>query len=59
MGALAGLMGPQLVGHHLDPVTLLVEGVILAVLVVGFGAIWLRERRRRVDRSRRIPELRD
>ena len=54
MGAL-----PRLIGHHLDPGTLVVEGVILAVLVVGFGAIWLRERRRRIDRSRRVPELRD
>jgi hypothetical protein len=50
---------PRLIGHHLDPATLVVEAVILAVLVVGFGAIWLRERRRRVDRTRRIPELRD
>ena len=49
----------RLVGHHLDPATLAVEGVILAVLVVGFGVIWLRERRRRVDRSRRVPELRE
>jgi hypothetical protein len=47
------------IGHHLDRATLVVEGVILVVLVVGFGTIWLRERRRRVDRSRRIPELRD
>jgi hypothetical protein len=52
-------MAPHLVGHHLDPVTLVAEGLILAVLIVGFGAIWLRERRRRVDRSRRVPELRD
>ena len=54
MGAL-----PRLIGHHLDPAALVVEGVILAVLVIGFGALWLRERRRRLDRSRRIPELRD
>jgi hypothetical protein len=47
------------IGHHLDPITLAVEGVILAVLVVGLGTIWLRERRRRIDRSRRVPELRD
>lgn len=59
MGALARLIDPRLVGHHLDPATLVVEGVILAVLILGFGAIWLRERRRRVDRSRRVPELRD
>lgn len=54
MGALPGL-----IGHHLDPVTLAVEGAILVLLVLGFGAIWLRERRRRVDRSRRVPDLRD
>jgi hypothetical protein len=59
MGALPRLIAPRLIGHHLDPATLVVEGVILAVLVVGFGAIWLRERRRRVDRSRRVPELRE
>jgi hypothetical protein len=50
---------PRLVAHHLDPATLAVEGVILAMLVVGFGAIWLRERRRRVDRSRSVAELRE
>jgi len=50
---------PRLIGHPLDPATLVVEGVILLVLVVGFGSIWLRERRRRVDRSRRVPQLRD
>jgi hypothetical protein len=53
------MIATRLVGHHLDPAALAVEGVILAVLVVGFGAIWLRERRRRVDRSRRVPELRE
>jgi hypothetical protein len=53
------MIGARLIGHHLDATTLVVEGVILAVLVVAFGAIWLRERRRRIDRSRRIPELRD
>jgi hypothetical protein len=40
-------------------VALVVEGVILAVLLVGFGTIWLRERRRQVDRSRRVPQLRE
>lgn len=54
MGAL-----PRVIGHHLDPVSLAVEIVVLVVLVVGCGWIWLRERRRRVDRSRRVPELRD
>ncbi len=59
MGALTRLTDPRLIGHHLDPVTLVVEGLILLALVVGFGSIWLRERRRRVNRNRRIPELRD
>jgi hypothetical protein len=27
--------------------------------VVVFGGIWLRERRRRLDRTRRVPEMRD
>lgn len=54
MGAL-----PRLIGHHFDPVTLAVEGAILAALVLLFGTMWLRERRRRVDRSRRVPDLRD
>ena len=53
------MMVARLVAHHLDPATLALEGVILAVLVVGFGAIWLRERRRRVDRSRSVAELRE
>jgi hypothetical protein len=59
MGALAGLTGPGLVGHHLDPLTLTIEAIVLALVVLGFGAIWLRERRRRVNPDRRIPELRD
>jgi hypothetical protein len=54
MGAL-----PRVVGHHLDPLTLTLEAVVLALVVIGLGAIWLRERHRRVDRNRRIPELRD
>jgi hypothetical protein len=36
-----------------------VEAAILAVVVIVFGGIWLRERRRRIDRSRRVPEMRD
>jgi hypothetical protein len=50
---------PRVIGHHLDPLTLTIEAVILVAVVVGLGAIWLRERRRSVDRNRRIPELRD
>ena len=53
------MTAPQLVAHHLDPATFAVESLGVALLVAGFGAIWLRERRRRVDRSRRVPELRE
>lgn len=50
---------PRLIAHHTSGVGLLVEAAILAVVVVVFGGIWLRERRRRIDRSRRVPEMRD
>jgi hypothetical protein len=47
----------RLIAHHFSWATLLVEAVILALVLVVFGGIWLRERRRRVDR--RVPEMRD
>lgn len=50
---------PRLIAHHVSGVALAVEAVILVGLVVLFGSIWLRERRRRLDRSRRVPEMRD
>ncbi len=50
---------PRVIGHHLDPLTLTIEGVILALVVIGLGVIWLRERRRRVNPDRRVPKLRD
>ena len=50
---------PRLIAHHASGVGLVVEAVVLAVVVIVFGGIWLRERRRRIDRSRRVPELRD
>ena len=50
---------PRLIAHHTSGVGLAVEAAILAVVVVVFGGIWLRERRRRIDRSRRVPEMRD
>jgi hypothetical protein len=59
MGALSRLIDQRVVGHHLDPLTLTIEGVILVLVVVGLGAIWMRERRRRVNPDRRVPELRD
>ncbi len=48
-----------MIAHHMSPVWFTVEAVILLALVVLFGSIWLRERRRRVDRSRRVPPMRD
>jgi hypothetical protein len=49
----------RLIAHHPDGLTFAVEALVVVVLVVVLGAIWLRERRRRIDRSRRIPEMRD
>ena len=37
----------------------MVEAAILLAIVAFFGWIWIRERRRRVDHSRRVPEMRD
>lgn len=54
MGALA-----RLIAHHPDTVTLAVELGVVLVLVLLFGGIWLRERRRRGDRSSRVAEMRD
>ena len=56
MGALARL---GLIAHHPSGLALAIELGVLAVLVVGFGGLWLRERRRRLDRARRVPEMRD
>jgi len=47
------------IAHHPTGVSVVVEGVILLALVVFFGWIWLRERRRRLDGSRHVPEMRD
>ena len=54
MGAVAWL-----IGHHVTWTTLLVDGVVVAAVLLVFGGIWLRERRRRVNRARRVPEMRD
>ena len=53
MGAL-----PRLIAHHPDGVTLAVELGVVVVLVVLFGGIWFRERRRRM-RPARVAEMRD
>jgi hypothetical protein len=47
------------IAHHISWTTLLVDAAILALVLVVFGGLWLRERRRRVDRSRHVPEMRD
>ena len=54
MGAL-----PRLIAHHPDGLTLAVELAVVLGLVLLFGGIWLRERRRRENRSRRTAEMRD
>ena len=54
VGALA-----RVIAHHPSGLALAVELGVLAVLVVGFGGLWLRERRRRLDRTRRVPEMRE
>ena len=37
----------------------MIEGLTLVALVVFFGWIWQRERRRRLDGTRRVPDMRD
>jgi len=49
----------RLIAHHVTTTTLLVDAAVLALVLAVFGGIWLRERRRRVNRSRRVPEMRD
>jgi hypothetical protein len=49
----------RLIAHHPGGLTLFVELAILVALIAVFGAIWLRERHRRADRTRRVPEMRD
>jgi hypothetical protein len=50
---------PRLTAHHANRLTLVIEAAILLAIVGFFGSIWLRERRRRVDHSRPVPEMRD
>ena len=50
---------PRLTAHHASGVGLAVEAAILLALAAFFGWIWMRERRRRVDHSRSVPEMRD
>ena len=50
---------PRLIAHHPDGLTLAVELIVLALVVVLFAGIWVRERRRRADRTRQMAEMRD
>jgi hypothetical protein len=54
-------VGPlaRLIAHHAGWTTLIVEIAVVVAALGLFGGIWLRERRRRADRSRRVPEMRD
>jgi hypothetical protein len=49
----------HLIAHHPDALTLAIEGAVVVVLVLLFGGIWLRERRRRAARSRPTAEMRE
>ena len=50
---------PRLTAHHASALALVVEAAILIAIAAFFGWIWVRERHRRVDHSRRVPEMRD
>jgi hypothetical protein len=50
---------PRLIAHHPDALTLAIEGVVVLALILLFGGIWLRERRRRTHRSRPPASMRE
>lgn len=50
---------PRLIAHHPSGIALALELAVLVGLVALFGWIWLRERRRRLDAGRDVPEMRD
>jgi hypothetical protein len=39
---------PSLIAHHLSPISITLELILLLALLVGFGSIWWKERRRRL-----------
>ena len=41
----------MIVGHHLSPVSIVLELLVVLGLIVGFGTLWYRERRRRLRRE--------
>jgi hypothetical protein len=50
----------RLIAHHPDGLTLAVEAAVAVLLVLLFGGIWLRERRRRTSGARgERAEMRD
>jgi hypothetical protein len=50
---------PRLIAHHPDGLTLAVELIVLALVVLLFAGIWVRERRRRAQRTREMAEMQD
>ena len=47
-----------MIAHHPGGLTLAAEAAVGLLVVLLFGGIWLRERRRRTDRERRVAEMR-
>ena len=41
----------MIVAHHLSPIAIVLELVIVVALLAGFGTLWFRERRRRLRRK--------
>jgi hypothetical protein len=39
------------IAHHLSPASIVLELVVVGGLIVGFGTLWFRERRRRLRRQ--------
>lgn len=40
-----------MIAHHLSPTSIAVEIALVIALLAGFGALWFRERRRRLRRK--------
>jgi hypothetical protein len=49
----------RLTGHHASTVGIAVELAAVALVAALLALVWWRGRRRRVDRRRRIAEMRD
>jgi hypothetical protein len=40
-----------IVAHHLSPISIVLELMLVVGLIIGFGSLWLRERRRRLRKA--------